>query len=372
MAKILLVHHACFIGGGGKAALITSKMLREMGHEVVIFNSTYEKDMYNYFVDNGFECIEYPGLMGTIMHYSGGPRLYSRTFLRNLFGIIKTKKELTKVVKEHNPDLIVVNSIVLSWMVSLINKLNISSLCVVRETPKKGFISKILRFFLTKFTKVAFISDYDRNYYNLNINKSFLLRDSFKFDEKYLQITKKQACQKINVSEKKFNVLFLGGTSELKGWSTVKECISNFQNSNINFIIAGYSDEVKKIRNKAVSYVGVVKNIEYLYRACDIVILPSTEPHQLMPLFEAGFLKVPVITSDYIQLKENIINYETGLTVPPNNSEELENAILNLYNDSSLREKLVLNNFNMSFKHEYSNVKDSFQKDLEEILKEPN
>ena len=193
MAKVLLVHHGCYIGGGGKGALTVSQMLREMGHEVVILNSTYKRDMFNCFNDNGFRCIEHKGLMGSIMHYSGGPNLFSRTFLTNLFNINATKNRIIEVISQENPDLVIVNSIVLAWLSIILRKLEIKSICFIRETPIKGIFTNITKVFLRKFSVLAFISEYDKDFYKLNNTKCIVIKDTIKFDikEEYSDTIKK-------------------------------------------------------------------------------------------------------------------------------------------------------------------------------------
>ena len=344
-------------------------MLREMGHEVVILNSTYKRDMFNCFNDNGFRCIEHKGLMGSIMHYSGGPNLFSRTFLTNLFNINATKNRIIEVISQENPDLVIVNSIVLAWLSIILRKLEIKSICFIRETPIKGIFTNITKVFLRKFSVLAFISEYDKDFYKLNNTKCIVIKDTIKFDESLLKITKRQACEKLKVSSKNFNILFLGGTSELKGWKTVEKCIDMVENMEVKFVVAGYSDEAKKINNKKVQYIGVVENIQYMYKACDLVILPSKEPHQLMPIFEAGFFMVPVITSDFKQIRENITNGETGLTIQPNSPQQLCSAINKIFTDKELRGKLINNNFKKALEHEYTITRNIFEKEINEILK---
>ena len=160
--------------------------------------------------------------------------------------------------------------------------------------------------------------------------------------------------------EKKINsgvkeVLYLGGENELKGWNIIKKLMNT--DIKLNYHIAGYVNEENKVIGDNIKYYQVVDNVDFLYEMADVIVLPSTYPHQLMPIFEAGIYKVPVITSDFPLAHEHIKNNFNGILVPPNNVDAIIQAILTLDNNYDKKIFMIENNFLTSQCHTYQSVK---------------
>lgn len=368
MAKVLLVHPGCYIGGGGKGALTTAQMLRELGYEVEILNSTYSRDMFKCFSTYGYKCIEHDGLMGVIMYYSGAPKVLSRTFINALIKIPKTKKVVMDSLLKGKHDIVIVNSIVLSWLSMTLKKNGIKSVCFVRETGKKGFITFIMKKMLEKFNGVLFISEYDKEYFNLKGTKTGVIRDCVNIEDYSVTSTKGEACKRLNIPTDTYNILFVGGTNILKGWEVILRAFSSLNNENFRLIVAGYADEEKLPKDDRIHYIGIRTDMPYVYSACDVLVLPSTEPHQLMPVFEAGFMKLPIIISKFEQTQHVITNMVNGLDFNPEKVEELENAIMMLFNDKELRENISRNNYTLVTKvHEFNYVKSDLENYIDNL-----
>jgi glycosyltransferase involved in cell wall biosynthesis len=74
----------------------------------------------------------------------------------------------------------------------------------------------------------------------------------------------------------------------------------------------------------------------------DIVVLPSyanEATSQVLP--QAMAMKRPVISTNIGSLTEVVVNEQTGLTIPPRDTEALSLAILRLYGNKKLRHKLA-------------------------------
>lgn len=123
------------------------------------------------------------------------------------------------------------------------------------------------------------------------------------------------------------------------------------KNKNIIFKIAGanennYWDELKKYiqqkkLNKYVEYIGFQKDIKKFYETIDIFILPSTVKEAFgLVLCEAMYCKIPVITSNSGAQNEIIHNGYDGIIINDFNSQNLSEKIIELYNNSELRENM--------------------------------
>ena len=90
-----------------------------------------------------------------------------------------------------------------------------------------------------------------------------------------------------------------------------------------------------------------------LMRAADIFVLPSYLEGLPISLLEAMALGIPSVSTDVNGIPEAIKHLETGYLIEPGNALELVEAIRQLKENKSLREKLskngrefVLENFN--------------------------
>jgi glycosyltransferase involved in cell wall biosynthesis len=80
-----------------------------------------------------------------------------------------------------------------------------------------------------------------------------------------------------------------------------------------------------------VTIVGFQENIWPVYDALDITVVPSIESESFgLVATEAMLSKKPVIASNYGGLSEIVVHQQTGLLVPPGNSQELESALESL------------------------------------------
>lgn len=92
-----------------------------------------------------------------------------------------------------------------------------------------------------------------------------------------------------------------------------------------------------------VTFCGTVpyEELPHVYKTHDILIFPAiwNEPFPLVPL-EAMCSGLPVIASTAGGTKEAVRPNETGLLVPPNDSQSLADAILTLMMDGEMRQRL--------------------------------
>ncbi len=106
-----------------------------------------------------------------------------------------------------------------------------------------------------------------------------------------------------------------------------------------------YIDEntIKKWENEfGVEWWGFNKNMQEVYKNCNIVTLPSLGEGLPTVLIEAAACGRPIVTTDVAGCRDVVQDGVNGFLVPPNNPEELANAIYKLIENPALRIKMGL------------------------------
>jgi glycosyltransferase involved in cell wall biosynthesis len=113
-----------------------------------------------------------------------------------------------------------------------------------------------------------------------------------------------------------------------------------------------------------ISWLGYVpkKDMLYLYKLATALVMPTLFESVSMPIWEAFFLGVPVVSSNVCALPEQV--GEAGVLFDPNNINDMAEKIYTIWTDESLRKELV--------KKGYERVKDmtleDYAKQWEEVL----
>jgi len=85
------------------------------------------------------------------------------------------------------------------------------------------------------------------------------------------------------------------------------------------------------------------KALQPIWDVTTIAVVPSTEPEPFgLVAIEAMLEKKPVVASNHGGLKEIVGNNETGFLVEPHNNKALADALLQLAQDSGLRDKFAM------------------------------
>lgn len=116
---------------------------------------------------------------------------------------------------------------------------------------------------------------------------------------------------------------------------------------NTAFVLVGpYESEgkeaaqfVEQIRHRSgtVHYLGPRKDIPAILSLSDLCALPSYREGLPRVLVEAGALEVPSVTTDVPGCRDVVLDDWNGRLVPPRDSQELANAIIELLNDKTKR-----------------------------------
>lgn len=376
MAKIMVIHHAATMGGGSISFLDILDMLKN-GNEIIPCCPKGTKAFNSYMKSRGYEAVEIDFPMPIFNHYNGAPSKLTRTF----WGGVSNRKyrdKIKEMILKYKPDIVMVNSSVLCFLGAVIQECGVKSVCFVRETLPEGYSlgTKIMRSELNEnFDGVVFLSNYDKNMMKLTKPKCTVVADCMNINL-YEKIDRSIAEENLNIDAGKFNVLYVGGLSWLKGIDVLLKSLE-YINDDIRVIIAGdfplegealgVKDYIKgfldlknlilpkrvskllsnnKIREK-VEFIGVQKNMSECYSIADVTVFPANLPHQSRPVYESGAYNIPIIISDFKQTEEYVINGKNGLTFEAKNSKDLARKINKLYLDREMLNTLGENNFKM-------------------------
>ncbi|MGZ6316778.1 MAG: glycosyltransferase family 4 protein [Anaerolineales bacterium] len=108
-------------------------------------------------------------------------------------------------------------------------------------------------------------------------------------------------------------------------------------------IIAGSGSEADKLGATAgpgIRLIGEIPDVAPLLQCADAFVLPSVTEGLSGALLEALASGLPVIATSVGGAPDVIRHMESGYLIPPNNVQELQQALLTLLSDSSLRARL--------------------------------
>lgn len=154
-----------------------------------------------------------------------------------------------------------------------------------------------------------------------------------------------------NIKNRFKNKFLLGNIGELdnsdKGQYYLIEALKKLQisHSDIDLILVGrgkdeqnYKKQSKELNN--ITFEGFVDNVGDYIKCFDLFIFPSLNEGLGSILLDIMQTKVPIIASDVGGIPDIIKNNKNGILIEPKNSDAIYDAIVKLYNDKNLREKL--------------------------------
>lgn len=365
--KILYVHHGWGIGGAPLSLLYTIQNLDRKRYEPkVVF--LYDSDVIQLFRESKIDYIVCPKYHSYFAHNEKGYIKYYE-----IFKLIKVIAHwlLTaffyapEILRQERPDILHLNSGVLSSWAYSSKQVNIKTICHIREPIRRRrfsirylILKKILDSCADKIIAISY-----ENAKRLNImNKTIVIHNFIDF--KKFDYTKKR-----KKTQNEISVLYLGGNKKIKGFHTVVKSL-DYLNEGIKIHFAGYYEKRKikteykywvksllkkwyhKMYSKGINleedyriaknhykanFIGMQQNISDIIAQTDILISPFTIPHFSRPVIEAAAMKNPAIASDLPGMDELIIHNETGLMVEPENPKALAEAINYLASNDDVR-----------------------------------
>lgn len=388
--KVLIIHHSSVIGGAGISLLNFIELLQNK-YTVKVYVSDLHSDICSLYTSKGIDVETYSGRIAALYYHASSGGVMTKSFWHRLVEIPLQTPYWRRILRNEDADLVVFNSLILSWMSTLVVKSKAKSLCFVRETfaqNGRDFISNIQRRFLSKCDAVSFITSYDKDVAALPSSvQSFVNHNVY---EPQVVSTKTDAMASDDTI---FKVLYLGGVSSLKGIEVLVDAARLLKNdSQIHFDILGEdfkAGENSKYSASNQNYVlaqkvratiekesltnitihGVHQDVSTFFQKCNVLVCSLTNPHQQRGIFEAGWFGKPVIVSDFEQLHWAAIDGYNGELFTPGDALSLATKIRKLYDSKELCELYGANNKELTLKnHEKERCNEKVLGMVEDIL----
>lgn len=382
MKKILIINHASTIGGAGKSLLDMVSNIDKSQFDIIVYSNNNSTEINEILESMFIKVIRSYNSPLSFAHFSGSSfPFYSKSFLMNFLRVFRDSIKLKKIVVSINPDILIVNSMTLFWVGIISRNVNCRKICFFRETFVRGFIGfrtfiirKTLDYF---FDDVVFISNYDRKLANLKKANSHIIYD--KVDSLKFDFSKKN-----NRNIDTFNILFLGGSTYLKGGHILLEALNYLEIKNYRLIIPisefnkqnllhernkdtnklkyilkkddsyFFSKAYSQLKNKEnIEFVPNVNEVEKYYEVANLVVFPAVSAHQTRLIYESGFAKRLILISDYPNIKEFLIDEINGFTFKSGDSKMLANKIDYIFSHINTKfiHSIIDNNFERSKKN---------------------
>ena len=185
------------------------------------------------------------------------------------------------------------------------------------------------------------------------------------FQKEYDLNLQEKVKSKFNLPEK--YILNVGTIEKRKGLLTAVQAISDFKD--MHLVVVGketkYTEEVKEFisKNNMEDRVYFLKNVSMselasIYQLADIFVYPSIFEGFGIPIIEALFSKIPVISSTGSCFAE--AGGEYSWYVEPGNSSDLKLAILELWNSKETRDEMAKRGFEYVQQFRDENVANNF------------
>jgi len=354
MKKILFVHQSSELYGSDKTLLLLMKYIdKQKFYPVVILPNDgplkieLEKENIEVFIT--------PVI-----------KLHRKMFTpKNIFLLINQLRQgfstLNDLHKKHRFEIIYSNTlaVLIGYLFAWINNIkHIWHVHEIIESPKTA--SKIFSFLLSRKSNFFVI-------YNSNATANFWKSFSKKAKH-YEVITNGLELPNENISSNEINLIrsdffkvkdevviaLVGRINRLKGHKVVINAIEKVDKKLYKILFIGssvenqefYIDDLKRIIKEKkltdnVLFIPFNNQIDRVWQAVDIAVVPSTEPESFgLVAVEAMLAKKPVIASNHGGLTEIIKHNETGFLIEPSNVQELTNAMELLINDKELRKEM--------------------------------
>lgn len=400
--KMLVFHQSGAIGGAGLSLLHIVDNIELEKYDISVVCPNKPHDMVDELSKRNITVIPTESTPVIFPHYNGGIKhFFSIRTIMNLLQINRDKKNVKHIIKEVNPDVVVVNSMTMFFIGKYAKAMGKKTVCFHRETYQKGmfgFRTSCIKKGLSKyFDKVVFISQFDCAVTVPCNAQKHVIYD--KVDMSLYQY-EHNLRETYGIKEDEKTVLYLGGISKLKGAHILLSAMNHIQSDRVRLLFVGNISKeqldspmtvkefllgkgrvesrsmikmaYKEVKAKdKVTILPTTFEPEKYFSIADFVVFPSTMAHQARPIYEAGAAKVPIIVSDYIETTEFAQNDRNVLTFSPGNVKELAMKIDCLIGDEDKCKQLTDANYKMTLEnHNLEDMKAELENVFEDFLNE--
>ncbi len=221
--------------------------------------------------------------------------------------------------------------------------------------------SKMFSFGLINTTAIRFVDYYigvSQNFKdmlvkrNFNADKIFTVYNGIPFDDEIPEYPKTQFSKKYNIKMDDDDIVIgiIARLHPVKGLGVFLNAAKLVldKHTNVKFLIAGSGDELKSLQNKAmaleisknVHFLGWVDNAFEFMSNIDINVLTSLSESFPYVILEGVRVKKPTVSSNVGGLSDLIDSGENGYLFPPGDYTKLSKYLINLIEDSNLRQTM--------------------------------
>lgn len=197
-------------------------------------------------------------------------------------------------------------------------------------------------------------------------------------ETEYRKLSREEACREIGIHPDKFTLLFYGGIRESKGLDILLKALKGID---CQLVIAGsvffgesferYQRliDINKISCKAYIEFTSDEFRDYLFQACDYVILPYKEFYSQSGVFmQAIHYRKPVIASDVSSFKSFVKRYHMGYICKPNDIKGLRKTVMKALDHIEVDKNYQENIEKASFENSWEESARKYAKYFEHIL----
>jgi glycosyltransferase involved in cell wall biosynthesis len=195
--------------------------------------------------------------------------------------------------------------------------------------------------FFKKIDLFYALGDEEENYLKRIAPKSKIKFQTMGISEEYFEKDdKSKVRRKLGLDIEKKYLLFLGRIKTTKGIKELLDAMKNIKENNVELLLVGhgqdsdkYIEYSKKNAINNVKFLGAIygkEKLSYL-SACDYLILPSHTEGAPVVIMEAFAKNLPVIATKVGGIPKMIQNNKNGLLINPFSSEEIADAIKNIF-----------------------------------------
>ncbi|MGH2582531.1 MAG: glycosyltransferase family 4 protein [Anaerolineales bacterium] len=212
------------------------------------------------------------------------------------------------------------------------------------------FLDSILNLLVKPYTIYVSERDRERNQKRENPTRVYVVRNGVDIQEfSSAKNARYRIRRSIGISPSTLIVSFIGRLDHQKGVNTLLSAYKDFSEHRPNTTLwligdgplRGECEEmVANNQNGKVVFWGFRDDVPELLSATDIFVLPSNYEGTSFALLEAMASRLPVIATEVGEANRIIKDGITGILIPPEDTERMAGALLDLATNSSLRRKL--------------------------------
>jgi glycosyltransferase involved in cell wall biosynthesis len=342
----------------------------------------------------GAEVWVSPKPIHQFLHYTGYARAaFHPSFIWHAYGMWRDSRYWQALFRKSGARVVVLNALTLAPLAYAARRAGARVICVVQETRVKGafgvrtkWLSQLLS---GEMDGVVFISEYDRIQWDCRAPVVKVIPNWVDLSAYNRHYPAHDARRELGIPPTAKVALMMGGVSQIKGTLPLVRAAARLRAIDDFFVlIAGYSSPadasqlsalhrglLKLRRAMGVEYhqrvlraiklsgmadrirfLGMRRDVSVLYAAADVIVFPSTVPHQARPVLEAGAMAKPVVVPDFEQTREFVRDRDNGLTYRPGDVRDLADAIASILSNQELATALGASNYEQTAKFHNSAV----------------